>query len=196
MVLSGLKNQSQYQKGLTVPSPNLNTQRKAKCGKPLSCCSPPLQSMVLFTPLKPQSRNRERIPVLPPSSSKATGKGQRRGRALDTVCRHTELGGWEWPQNLQHQCDAGEPGAAWRAGMRAPGTRGSGHGGSCPTGCAGTGQAKECLASPPRGGRKIVHIIFCRLQAKSYSFYLRKLFQAIDLSNTTHMGKGNKNLAS
>lgn len=82
MVLSGLKNQSQCWKGLTVPSPNSNVQRKAKCAKPPSCCSPPLWSMVLFTPLKPRSRSRRRIPVRPPSSSKATGKGQSPGHGM------------------------------------------------------------------------------------------------------------------
>lgn len=80
--------------------------------------------------------------------------------------------------------------------MRAPGTRGSGRSGSCPTGCVGDRSSQGMLGFSSWGGRKIVHIIFCRLQAKSYSFYLQKLFRAIDLSNTTLMGKGNKNLAS
>lgn len=44
-----------------------------------------------------------------------------------------------------------------------------------PHGLAGTGLAKECSASPPAWGKKIAHIICCRLRAKSCSFYLQPL---------------------
>jgi len=55
--------------------------------------------------------------------SKATGKGQPRGRALAAACWRTEPGSWEWPKTLQHRRDAGEPGATRRVGLREPGTQ-------------------------------------------------------------------------
>lgn len=188
MVFSGLKNQSQCWKGLTVPSPYLNVQRKMKCGKPLSFCSP--ASGTQSSSLKSWSRNRQRIPVLPSQQSNWEGaeKGQNPGHS---VLAHRAAGNDH--KTLQHQHVAREPGAMRRVGMRAPSTQGT----VDPVPRAVRGQVK------PRnawllllGQRKIVHIIFCRLQAKSCSFYLQKLFQVIDSSKTTHIGKGNKALAS
>lgn len=118
-----------------------------------------------------------------------------RGReGADPWARHAGALSWEWPQNPA--APAGCGGTRSRAESGDEGSRGSGHGGSRPMGCARTGQSQRMLGFSSWGGRKIVHIIFCRLRAKSQSFYLQKLFQAIDLSSTTHTGKGNKNLAS
>lgn len=183
MVLYSLKNQSQCWNSSTVLGPNLNVQRKAKSGKPLSCCS--LPSGPRSFSLKPCSRNKWRIPVLPPLSRTATGKGQSSGhnvlgRVAGRLGMATELCSITW-------CGATGSLLDRQGGV----TRYSGQHARCilPHGLWGVKTSQGMLGFPSWGARKIVHIIFCRLQAKSYSFYLQKLLQAIDLIKTTHMGK-------
>lgn len=78
MVFSGLKNQSQCWKGLTVPGPYLNVQRKVKCGNPLSCCSPLVHGPLHSSPGGGIGRNHAAFPA----------KQLRRGRAPCSVPAH------------------------------------------------------------------------------------------------------------
>lgn len=176
MVLSGLKNQSQCWKGLTVPSPNSNVQRKAKCAKPSSCCSPPLWSMVLFTPLKPWSRNRRRIPVRPPSSSKATGKGQspghgmpaRRARRLGTATKPCSTSVMQRNREPRGESGWGHP-VLGAAGAVDP----------APRAVWGTGQAKECLASLPGGEERLFILFSVDFRQSLTHFIYRNCFEPL-----------------
>lgn len=157
MVLSGLENQSHCWKGLTVSSPDWNMQSKESVVT--------FVLLLLWSLVKSQSRNKWRIPVVHPA------KQLGRDRALGT-------GVWEWPQ--------GSAAPAWCQGSRSP-TRAEMKALDMqlawwilPHGLCRDRVSQGMLGFYAWGARKIVHIIFSRLQAKSYSFYLQKLFQAID----------------
>lgn len=102
--------------------------------------------------------------MVPPSSSKTTGKRQSPGNGHKT---------------LQHQCDSREPGAPQRAGIKALHTWGSWHGGSCPMGCAGTGQAKECLASTPWGEERLFILFSLDFRLNLTHFIYRNCFNPL-----------------
>jgi len=152
---------------LTVPSPNFNVQRTATCGK--------LLSPVVRGPLhsEPQSRDRQRIPVLPSQQSNGEGaaQGQSPGRCVLTH-RAGQLGMAQNPA-----APARRRGARSHAESRAEGTRHSG--GSCPTGCAGTGQAKECLASPPGGGERLFIPFSVDFRLSLAPFIYKKRFESL-----------------
>lgn len=156
------------------------------------CPAAPLPSGPWSSLLKPWSRSRQRIPVVPSQQSNREEKGQSPGRSVPAH----RAGGWEWPQNPAapawrrgtRSCTASWDEGAWCSGQQAWSI--------LPHGLCGDTSSQGMLGFSSLGGRKIVHIIFCRLQAKSCSFYLQNPFQVIDLSKTTRMGKGNKALAS
>lgn len=88
-----------------------------------------------------------------PSSSKATGKGTK--------------------------CDARIAEAAWTAEMRVPSTWVGRYGGSCSMGCVGTGQAKECLASPPWGQERLFILFSEDFRLRLTHFICRNSFKPL-----------------
>lgn len=95
------------------------------------------------------------------------------------VGRDRALGpaGWKWPQDPA--APAREPGAPWRAGMKALDTWGSQHDGSCPMGCAGTGQAKECSASAPWGEERLFILFSLDFRLNLTHFIYRNCFKPL-----------------
>lgn len=77
------------------------------------------------------------------------------------------------------QAPAREPGAPQRAGMKALDTQGSQHGGSCPMGCAGTGQAKECSASTPWGEERLLILFSLDFRLNLTHFIYRNCFKPL-----------------
>lgn len=190
LVLYSLKNQSQCWNSSTVPRPNLNVQRKAKSRKPLSCCS--LPSGPRCFSLQPCSRNKWKIPVLPPSSRTATGKGQSAGRS---VLGHG-AGSWERPQN--------SAAPAWCGGTRSllerqgGGTRYSGQQARCilPHGLGGDRSSQGMLGFPSWGQKRLFILFSVDFRLSHTHFIYRNCFKPLTWATLLIWVKGNKNLAS
>lgn len=149
----------------------LEHAEEGRCG---NLCPAAPSPLLLWSLFKSQSRNKWRIPVVPPSSSKTTRKRQSPGqRCLGMatgLCSSSRSSSIVVPGKQ-------EPQESWDEG-----TRHLGQPAPCilPHGLCRDRASQGMLGFCSLGGRKVVHIIFTRLQAKSYSFYLQKLFQSID----------------
>lgn len=142
---------------------------EGECGD--LCPAAPSPLLLWSLVLKSQSRNKCRIPVVPPSSSKTTGKRQSPGRGV-----------WEWPQDpAAAAAAAGCQGARspTGAGMQALDTWGSRHGASCPMGCAGPGQAMECLDSTPWGEERLFILFSLDFRLNLTHFIYRNCFNPL-----------------
>lgn len=110
MVLSDLENQSHCWKGLTVSSPDWNMQNKESVVTSVL--------LLLWSLVKSQSRNKWRIPVVPPSSSKTTGKSQSPGhRCLGMA---TRLCSSSLVPGIQEHHEGSDEGTGHAAGMVDP----------------------------------------------------------------------------